>query len=148
MRPLLAQVRAETWMTLRRGETLLLTVGIPVVFVVFFSEVHVLPTGHESAVAFVVPGVLALAVMSTAMVSLGIATGFERGYGVLKRLGSTPLRRDRLVAAKIDGKYWMYWGEGTIFAATSGPIMAKNSLKVFTVRSLPIHSSRVQPRSI
>jgi len=101
VRPLLAQVRAETWMTLRRGETLLVTIGIPVVFVVFFSEVHVLPTGRESAVGFVVPGVLALAVMSTAMVSLGIATGFERGYGVLKRLGTTPLRRDRLVGAKI-----------------------------------------------
>ena len=42
-------------------------------------------------VDFLVPGVLALAVMSTAMVSLGIATGFERRYGVLKRLGSTPL---------------------------------------------------------
>jgi ABC-2 type transport system permease protein len=88
-------------MTLRRGETLLLTIGIPIVFVVFFSEVHVLPTGSGSAVSFVVPGVLALAVMSTAMVSLGIATGFERGYGVLKRLGTTPLRRDRLVGAKI-----------------------------------------------
>jgi ABC-2 type transport system permease protein len=88
-------------MTLRRGETLLLTIGIPVVFVVFFSEIHVLPTGSQSAVSFVVPGVLALAVMSTAMVSLGIATGFERGYGVLKRLGATPLRRDRLVGAKI-----------------------------------------------
>ncbi len=101
MRALLAQVRAETWMTLRRGETLLVTIGIPVVFVVFFSEIHVLPTGSQSAVSFVVPGVLALAVMSTAMVSLGIATGFERGYGVLKRLGATPLRRDRLVGAKI-----------------------------------------------
>jgi ABC-2 type transport system permease protein len=88
-------------MTLRRGETLLLTIGIPVVFVIFFSEVHVLPTGRQSAISFVVPGVLALAVMSTAMVSLGIATGFERGYGVLKRLGATPLRRDRLVGAKI-----------------------------------------------
>ena len=42
-----------------------------------------------------------LAVMSTAMVSLGIATGFERGYGVLKRLGSTPLGRPRLLGAKI-----------------------------------------------
>ena len=101
MRTLLAQVRVETEMTLRRGETLLVTIGIPVVFVVFFSEVHVLPTGRESAVSFVVPGVLALAVMSTAMVSLGIATGFERGYGVLKRLATTPLRRDRLVGAKI-----------------------------------------------
>jgi ABC-2 type transport system permease protein len=101
VRPLFAQVRAETEMTLRRGETLLLTIGIPILFVVFFSKVHVLPTGRESAVSFVVPGVLALAVMSTAMVSLGIATGFERGYGVLKRLATTPLRRDRLVGAKI-----------------------------------------------
>ncbi len=101
MRALWAQVRAETWMTLRRGETLLVTVGIPVVFVVFFSEVHVLPTGRVPAVTFVVPGILALAVMSTAMVALGSATGFERAYGVLKRLGATPLRRDRLVAAKI-----------------------------------------------
>jgi ABC-2 type transport system permease protein len=101
VRALVAQVRAETWMTLRRGETLLVTVGIPVLFVVFFSEVHVLPTGKVPDVTFVVPGILALAVMSTAMVSLGSATGFERGYGVLKRLGSTPLRRDRLVVAKI-----------------------------------------------
>jgi ABC-2 type transport system permease protein len=101
VRPLIAQARAEIWMTLRRGETLLVTIGIPVAFVIFFSEVHVLPTGHESAVTFVVPGVLALAVMSTAMVSLGTATGFERGYGVLKRLGTTPLRRDQLVGAKI-----------------------------------------------
>jgi ABC-2 type transport system permease protein len=97
----LAQTRAEVFMTLRRGETLLLTVGIPVVFLLFFSTVHVVPTPHETAVDFFVPGILALAVMSTAMVSLGIATGFERGYGVLKRLGSTPLGRPRLIGAKI-----------------------------------------------
>jgi ABC-2 type transport system permease protein len=101
VRTLWAQLRAETWMTLRRGETLLVTVGIPVVFVLFFSQVHVLPTGRVQAVEFVVPGILALAVMSTSMVALGSATGFERGYGVLKRLGATPLRRDRLIAAKI-----------------------------------------------
>ena len=47
------------------------------------------------------PGILALAVMSTAMVNLGIATGFERGYGVLKRLGATPLGRPRCSGAKI-----------------------------------------------
>jgi ABC-2 type transport system permease protein len=97
----LAQVRAETYMTLRRGETLLLTVGIPVVFLVFFSTVHVVSTGTGHPVSFFVPGVLALAVMSTAMVSLGIATGFERGYGVLKRLGATPLGRPSLLGAKI-----------------------------------------------
>ncbi len=101
MRPLAAQVGAETWMTLRRGETLLLTVGIPVIFLVFFSTVHVVSTGTTEAVTFVAPGILSLAIMSTAMVSLGIATGFERGYGVLKRLGSTPLGRPRLLGAKL-----------------------------------------------
>jgi ABC-2 type transport system permease protein len=101
MSALVAQARVETTMTLRRGETLLVTIGIPVAFVIFFSTVHVLPTTGRP-VDFVVPGVLALAVMSTAMVSLGIATGFERGYGVLKRLGATPLRRDRLVLAKLS----------------------------------------------
>ena len=101
MSSLVAQTRAEVYMTLRRGETLLLTVGIPVVFLIFFSTVHVVSTPHEKPVDFFVPGILALAVMSTAMVSLGIATGFERGYGVLKRLGSTPLGRPRLLGAKI-----------------------------------------------
>ncbi|HWE67576.1 MAG TPA: ABC transporter permease [Acidimicrobiales bacterium] len=101
MRALAAQTRAEVFMTLRRGETLLLTVGIPVLFLLFFSTVHVVSTPGPKSVDFFVPGILALAVMSTAMVSLGIATGFERGYGVLKRLGSTPLGRPRLLGAKI-----------------------------------------------
>ena len=58
---------------------------------------------HRSAdpVAFLAPGVLALAVMGTAMVNLSIATGFERSAGVLKRLGATPLGRPALLGAKI-----------------------------------------------
>ena len=87
-------------MTLRRGEALLVTLVIPVLLLVFFSLVDVLPTGTSDPVDFLAPGILALAVMSTAMVSLGIATGFERQYLVLKRLGSTPLRRGELLAAK------------------------------------------------
>jgi ABC-2 type transport system permease protein len=101
MSALVAQTKAEIYMTLRRGETLLLTVGIPVLFLAFFSSVHVVSTPTAKAVDFFTPGILALAVMSTAMVSLGIATGFERGYGVLKRLGATPLGRPRLLGAKI-----------------------------------------------
>jgi ABC-2 type transport system ATP-binding protein len=101
MRRLLAQARAEVGLTMRRGESLLLTLGIPVVLLVFFSEVHVLPEGTSHPIAFLAPGVLALAVMGTAMVNLSIATGFERGYGVLKRLGSTPLGRPALLCAKI-----------------------------------------------
>ncbi len=101
MRPLGAQLRAELVMLFTNGETVFLTLGIPVVFLLFFSGVHVLPTDTKHPVDFLVPGILALAVMSTSMTALGIGTGFERGYGVLKRLGSTPLGRPRLLSAKI-----------------------------------------------
>jgi ABC-2 type transport system permease protein len=97
----MAQSRAELRMTLRRGESVLLALGIPVLLLGFFSIVDVLPTGVSDPVTFLFPGILALAVMSTAMVSTAIATGFERQYGVLKRLGVTPLGRPRLLAAKI-----------------------------------------------
>ena len=100
MRALAAQTRVETVLTLRRGESVLLSLGIPVMLLGFFSTVDVLPTGSTEPVDFLAPGVLALAVMSTAMVGLGIATAFERQYGVLKRLGSTPLGRPALVGAK------------------------------------------------
>ena len=95
------QTLAELRLVSRNGEQLLLTLGIPILLLVFFSVVDVLPTGTDDPVDFLAPGILALAVMSTAMVSLGIGTGFERSYHVLKRLGATPLGRGRLVAAKI-----------------------------------------------
>ena len=88
-------------MTLRRGESLMVTIAIPVGILVFFGKVDALGSSIKGdPIDFLVPGVLALAVMSTAMVSLGIATGFERRYGVLKRLGSTPLSRAGLLTAK------------------------------------------------
>lgn len=95
-----AQTRMEARLTLRRGESVLLTFAIPMVILGFFSFVDVLPTGDGDAVDFLFPGVLALAVMSTAFVSTAIATGFERQMGVLKRLGATPLSRGQLLAAK------------------------------------------------
>lgn len=103
MKPFLAQLRTELQLVARNGEQLLLTLGIPVLLLVFFSLVDVLPTDTAEPIDFLAPGVLALAVMSTAMVSLGISTGFERSYLVLKRLGATPLGRPRLIAAKITG---------------------------------------------
>jgi len=99
-RAVAAQARVETALTLRRGESLLVTLGIPVGVLVFFGTIDLVDTGFDEPLDFLVPGVLALAVMSTAMVSLGIATAFERRYGVLKRLGPTPLGRDALLVAK------------------------------------------------
>jgi ABC-2 type transport system permease protein len=98
---LVAQTKAELVLTLRRGESVLLVLLIPLVMLGFFSTVDVLPkTGFTDPVDFLAPGILALAVMSTGMVQLAIGTAFERQYGVLKRLGSTPLGRPRLLTAK------------------------------------------------
>jgi ABC-2 type transport system permease protein len=97
-----AQTRAEVSMTIRRGETLLLTVGIPVLLLLFFSLTHVISTPATHRVNFVAPGVLALCVLSTSLVALSIATGFERSSGVLRRLRVTPLGQRRLIGAKIS----------------------------------------------
>lgn len=105
MRLLWTQLRAEMRVMLRNGEQLLLTLGIPTVLLVFFGSVDVLPTGAGEPIAFLVPGIIALSVQSAAMVSLGIATGFERSYLVLKRLGATPLGRPRLIIAKIGAVF-------------------------------------------
>ena len=96
-----SQLRQELTVMVRNGEQLLLLIGIPVLLLVFFSQTNVLPTDGLANIDFLMPGILSLAIMSTAMVSLGIATGFERSYGVLKRLGTTPLGTKRLVAAKV-----------------------------------------------
>ena len=97
-----SQLRQELTVMARNGEQLLLLVVIPVMLLVFFSQTDFLPTITGNKIDFLMPGILGLAVMSTAMVSLGIATGFERNYGVLKRLGTTPLGTQRLVLAKVS----------------------------------------------
>ena len=100
-RMLLAQTALEVRMVLRNGEQLLLTVVIPVLVLTVFGNVAVMDLGTRSArVDFLVPGVLALAVMSTAFTGLAIGTGFERRYGALKRLGASPLPRGALLGAK------------------------------------------------
>lgn len=98
-----AQAGLEMRTLLRNGEQLLLTAIIPVLVLVVFSAGAILTIkglGPGNRIDFVAPGVLALAVMSTSFTSLAIGTGFERRYGVLKRLGATPLSRGGLVAAK------------------------------------------------
>lgn len=105
-RSTLAQAAMELRLTSRRGENLLVTLVIPVVLLLFFGTVDVAtprvdPLGIRGPVDVLVPGILALAIISTSLVNLGIATAYERSYGVLKRLGGSPLPRAGLIAAKI-----------------------------------------------
>ena len=100
-----AQAAMEARLLIRNGEQLLLAVVIPVIVLVggVKGADHLgLDLSHRPVDVFT-PGVLALAVMSTAFTSLAIATGFERRYGVIKRLGSSPLPRSGLLAGKVGG---------------------------------------------
>jgi ABC-2 type transport system permease protein len=98
---ILAQTKVELLLTLRRGESVLITLIVPVLLLIFFASLNIIPTTTGNAVDFLLPGILALAVIAAGMVSLGIATAYERYYGVLKRLGCSPLSRSSLISAKV-----------------------------------------------
>ena len=104
-RQVLAQASMEARLMLRNGEQLLLAVVIPVIVLIGAVEGagHLELTISHRPVDEFTPGVLALAIMSTAFTSLAIATGFERRYGVIKRLGSSPLPRSGLLLGKVGG---------------------------------------------
>src|SRR3989442_8814575 len=100
-RQVMAQTKIELLLTLRRGESVLITLVVPVLLLIFFASLNIIPATTGKAVDFLLPGILALAVMAAGMVSLGIATAYERYYGVLKCLGSSPLPRSGLIIAKV-----------------------------------------------
>lgn len=102
-RQVLAQARIETKLILRNGEQLLLAVVIPLLVLAGGIEAakHFNLKFSHSPVDTLTPGILALAIMSTSFTSLAITTGFERRYGVLKRLGASPLPRSGLLAGKV-----------------------------------------------
>jgi len=100
-RATLAMTAMELRLALRRGETLVATIVLPVVVLVFFSSIVTIPFGTTRPVDFLLPGSIAFAVIATSLVSLGITTAYDRYYGVLKLLGGSPLSRPELLAAKI-----------------------------------------------
>jgi ABC-2 type transport system permease protein len=100
-RSTVAQAAMELRLTWRRGENVLVTIVLPAVVLLFFSAVPM--GGDEGGVSRLLPATISLALIATGLVNLGIATGYERSYGVLKRLGGTPLTRAGLVTAKMLG---------------------------------------------
>jgi ABC-2 type transport system permease protein len=98
---ILGQTKYELLLTARRGENVFVTLIVPIALLIFFASLNIVPPVNGSAVNFLLPGILALAIIAAGMVNLGIATAYERYYGVLKRLGSSPLSRSGLITAKI-----------------------------------------------
>jgi ABC-2 type transport system permease protein len=103
-RMLMAHARVEASLTLRHGEQILLTLLIPLALLIGLSMLNILPAtdlGSTSKVDWVTPRIFALAVMSSAFTGQAIALGFDRRYGVLKRLSATALPRWLLVAGRV-----------------------------------------------
>jgi ABC-2 type transport system permease protein len=101
-----AMLEMELRLTARRPENLVVTLVLPVVLLVFFGSIPVLPDAATALpgaepIDGVLPAVLATAIVAAGLVNLGISTGFERSYGVLKRLGASPLTRGQLLAGKV-----------------------------------------------
>ena len=94
------QIRMELLLTVRRGEAVVLAMGVPLLVLLGAGLTHATNVPGNDRLGFVVPGVLALTVLSTAFTGQAITTGYERSYGVLKRLGASPLTRPGLLAAK------------------------------------------------
>jgi ABC-2 type transport system permease protein len=100
-RRVVAQGAFETQVILRNGEQLLVTLILPLlVLIALVNVTAVLDTGSVARIDFVVPGVIAMAVMATAFTSQAILTAFDRRNGVLRLLATTPLGRGGFLAGK------------------------------------------------
>ncbi len=113
-----AHAALELRLLLRSGESLLLTFGIPLGILLLFGTTELLPVDGDP-LAFLVPGVLAIAVLSTGFVAQAIQTGFERKYGVLKRLGASPLTRPQFVAGKAAAVVVVVAGQVVVLTAVA-----------------------------
>ncbi len=104
-----AQAAFEVRSLLSNGEQLLVSMVLPLIALVvlvnvnpaalsadIFGEVRT----HPKAAQLAMPGVLAVAVVSTAFTGQAIVLAYERRYGVLRLLGTTPLGRGGLLLAK------------------------------------------------
>ncbi|MBD2760288.1 ABC transporter permease [Yimella sp. cx-573] len=98
-----AQAGYESRNLLANGEQLLVSLVLPLLALVGLAMTSVPSLGVGRRIDIVTPGVLALAVVSTAFTGQAIATGFDRRYGVLRYLGTTPLGRSGLLWGKAFG---------------------------------------------
>lgn len=102
-RRILAHARYELTTTLRNGEQILLSLILPALILVFLTTSTLITVEATDRIAIVTPGVLTLAVMSSAFSGQAIATGFERRAGALRMFATTPLGRGGLLGGKVLG---------------------------------------------
>jgi len=108
----------ELKLLLRNGEQLLLALIIPLAVLVGLTTVSVVELASPR-IDTVTPGVLALAILSTAFTSQAITTAFDRRYGVLKRLAAAGVGRGLLVAGKCGAALTVIVGQWLILGGVA-----------------------------
>lgn len=104
LRRAFAQTRYDTVTLLRNGEQLLLTFLLPLGALLapaVLSSAWPVNIPEDSRWELSLAGALALAVLSTGLVSQSIALAFDRRWGVLRMLATTPLGRGGLIAGRM-----------------------------------------------
>lgn len=115
-RRMLNHARTEAFLWLRNGEQLLLALVIPIAILIGAALVG---DRLDLELATTAPSVLGLAVLSSGFTALAISTGFERRYGVLERLASTPLTKSGLLLGKAVALLAITGGQLIVLAVTS-----------------------------
>ena len=105
----------EARLLIRNGEQLLLALVIPLAILVAgrFANASI------GSLELLGPSVLALAVWSSAFTSVAISPAFERRYGVLERLATTPLGKQGLLAGKAIAVILIMFGQLVILAGAA-----------------------------
>ena len=144
------QGRYETLTMLRNGEQLVLLVVLPLMALIGLTVTPFLDGLGPNRVDVAAPGVLALCTLSTGFTGQGIATGFDRRYGVLRFLSTTPLGRAGLIAGKtvavlvvlaiqvvvIGGIAWLLGWRPSFPGAILGLVLLAVGAAVFTALGL------------
>ena len=102
MKALVGQVRVELTLFLRDKTVVFFSLFFPLVTVAFFGYLNREgQVGEISYPSFLIAGGIGMVEASAAFENLSTALTRQRGAGILKRLGGTPLRVWTLVGAKV-----------------------------------------------
>ena len=106
-RRLLRATVFDARLLLGNGEQLLVSLGLPVLALLALVHAPLAALGLPARLAalppvdVVAPGVLAMAVLGTSFTGQAIQLGFDRRYGVLRLLATTPLGRSGFLAGRL-----------------------------------------------
>ena len=130
VRRVLAQVRFDTLAVLRNGEQLLLNIILPalvLVGLVQFEAIPLLGADFVGRVPAAFGGALALAVASSAFTSPAIQLAFDRQWGVLRMLATTPLGPTGLLLGRL----------GAVVLVLVSQVLVLGAVAALTAAALP-----------